>query len=220
MEENKKIENKNLDLYNVFRVVPENAKKKIEAGRLKGMTDINPMFRIKSLTEQFGICGFGWYYEITKQWLEQGADGVISAFVNINLYVKYNGEWSKPIVGTGGSTFVAKELKGLYTDDEAYKKALTDAISIACKSLGMCADVYYNKDVKNFGTKYDKIDSNEDSNNNENKLYITEEQKQKFKELGITEERAIAYCKVKNIDEILKATAEAMIKDKQKRVNK
>lgn len=217
MEENR---NSNLDLYNVFRVVPENAKKKIEAGRLKGMTDINPMFRIKSLTEQFGICGFGWYYEITKQWLEQGADGVISAFVNINLYVKYNGEWSKPIVGTGGSTFVAKELKGLYTDDEAYKKALTDAISIACKSLGMCADVYYNKDVKNFGTKYDKIDSNEDSNNNENKLYITEEQKQKFKELGITEERAIAYCKVKNIDEILKATAEAMIKDKQKRVNK
>ena len=147
MEENK---NTNLDLYNALRVVPENAKKEIKAGRLKGMTDINPMFRIKSLTEQFGICGFGWYYEITNQWLEQGADGVISAFVNINLYVKYNGEWSKPIVGTGGSTFVAKELKGLYTDDEAYKKALTDAISIACKSLGMCADVYYNKDVKNF----------------------------------------------------------------------
>lgn len=217
MEENR---NSNLDLYNVFRVVPENAKKKIEAGRLKGMTDINPMFRIKSLTEQFGICGFGWYYEITKQWLEQGADGVISAFVNINLYIKYNGEWSKPICGTGGSTFVAKELKGLYTDDEAYKKALTDAISIACKSLGMCADVYYNKDVKNFGTKYDKIDSNEDSNNNENKLYITAEQKAKFNELGITEESAIAYCKVKNIDEILKVTAEAMIKAKQKKINK
>ena len=156
MEENK---NTNLDLYNALRVVPENAKKEIKAGRLKGMTDINPMFRIKSLTEQFGICGFGWYYEITNQWLEQGADGVISAFVNINLYVKYNGEWSKPIVGTGGSTFVAKELKGLYTDDEAYKKALTDAISIACKNLGMCADVYYDKDVKKFGTKYDNLDN-------------------------------------------------------------
>lgn len=215
MEENK---NTNLDLYNALRVVPENAKKEIKAGRLKGMTDINPMFRIKSLTEQFGICGFGWYYEITNQWLEQGADGVISAFVNINLYVKYNGEWSKPIVGTGGSTFVAKELKGLYTDDEAYKKALTDAISIACKSLGMCADVYYNKDVKNFGTKYDKL--NNDNSNNKDDIYITEEQKEKFKELGITEESAIAYCKVKSIDEILKATAEAMIKAKQKRVNK
>lgn len=214
MEENKKIENKNLDLYNVFRVVPENAKKKIEAGRLKGMTDINPMFRIKSLTEQFGICGFGWYYEITKQWLEQGADGVISAFVNINLYIKYNGEWSKPIVGTGGSTFVAKELKGLYTDDEAYKKALTDAISIACKSLGMCADVYYNKDVKNFGTKYDKL--NNDNSNNKDDIYITEEQKVKFKELGISDENAMAYCKVKSMDKILNATAEAMIKAKEK----
>lgn len=219
MEENKKIENKNLDLYNVFRVVPENAKKKIEAGRLKGMTDINPMFRIKSLTEQFGICGFGWYYEITKQWLEQGADGVISAFVNINLYIKYNGEWSKPICGTGGSTFVAKELKGLYTDDEAYKKALTDAISIACKNLGMCADVYYDKDVKKFGTKYDNLD-NDNSNKNKDNLHITAEQKAKFNELGITEESAIAYCKVKNIDEILKVTAEAMIKAKQKKINK
>lgn len=211
MEENK---NTNLDLYNALRVVPENAKKEIKAGRLKGMTDINPMFRIKSLTEQFGICGFGWYYEITNQWLEQGADGVISAFVNINLYVKYNGEWSKPIVGTGGSTFVAKELKGLYTDDEAYKKALTDAISIACKSLGMCADVYYNKDVKNFGTKYDKL--NNDNSNNKDDIYITEEQKVKFKELGISDENAMAYCKVKSMDKILNATAEAMIKAKEK----
>lgn len=216
MEENR---NSNLDLYNVFRVVPENAKKKIEAGRLKGMTDINPMFRIKSLTEQFGICGFGWYYEITKQWLEQGADGVISAFVNINLYIKYNGEWSKPICGTGGSTFIAKETKGLYTDDEAYKKALTDAISIACKNLGMCADVYYDKDAKKIGTKYDNLD-NDNSNKNKDNLHITAEQKAKFNELGITEESAIAYCKVKNIDEILKVTAEAMIKAKQKKINK
>ena len=219
MEENKKIENKNLELYNMFRSVPENAKKEIKAGRLKGMTDVNPMFRIKLLTEQFGVCGFGWYPEITKQWLEQGADGVISAFVNINLYIKYNGEWSKPICGTGGSTFVAKELKGLYTDDEAYKKAFTDAISVACKNLGMCADVYYDKDVKKFETKYDNLD-NDNSNKNKDNLHITAEQKAKFNELGITEESAIAYCKVKNIDEILKVTAEAMIKAKQKRVNK
>ena len=33
------------------------------------------------------------------------------AFVMINLYVKVDGEWSKPIVGTGGSSFVAKEKK-------------------------------------------------------------------------------------------------------------
>ena len=58
------------------------------------------------------------------------------------------------------------------------------------------------------------------TNKNKDNLHITAEQKAKFNELGITEESAIAYCKVKNIDEILKVTAEAMIKAKQKRVNK
>lgn len=201
----------NMKLYNKFGVTPANAQKKIEAGRLKGMTDINPMYRIKALTEEFGPVGFGWYYEISNKWLETGADGVIAAFVDVNLYVKYNGEWSKPIQGTGGSTFVAKESKGLYTDDEAYKKALTDAISIACKSLGMCADIYYSKDAK-YGTKYDVSTS-------VNKK-ISVEQKAKFKELGITDEAACAYTKVSNIDDILFDTAEAMIKAKEKSLNK
>ena len=155
----------NMELYNKFGTTPENAKKPILAGRLKGMTDTNPMFRIKSLTEQFGPVGFGWYYEITEKWLETGSEGVICAFVDINLYVKYKGQWSKPIQGTGGSTFVAKEQKGLYTDDEAYKKALTDAISVACKSLGMCADIYYAKDAK-YGTKYEYNPNNSDNNSN------------------------------------------------------
>ena len=67
---------------------------------------------------------------------------------------------------------------------------------------------------------HNQITGNKKTNKNKDDLYITEEQKAKFKDLGITEESAIAYCKVKNIDEILKATAEAMIKAKQKRVNK
>lgn len=67
---------------------------------------------------------------------------------------------------------------------------------------------------------HNQITGNKKTNKNKDNLYITEEQKAKFNELGITEESAIAYCKVKNIDEILKATAEAMIKAKQKRVNK
>ena len=67
---------------------------------------------------------------------------------------------------------------------------------------------------------HNQITGNKKTNKNKDDLYITEEQKAKFNELGITEESAIAYCKVKNIDEILKVTAEAMIKAKQKRVNK
>lgn len=140
----------NLDLYNRVRKVPKEAIKSIAAGRLKGMSDINPMWRIKMLTEEFGVCGFGWKYEIIRMWNENGGNGVISSFVHINLFVKMNGEWSEAIQGVGGSSFVTNEKNGLYTSDECFKMALTDAISVACKSLGMGADVYWDKD----STKY------------------------------------------------------------------
>ena len=143
----------NLEIYNKLKAVPETAKKTITGGRLKGMTDISPMWRIKALTEQFGACGFGWYYEIVSQALEAGGKGEVAAFVNINLFVKVGDQWSKAIPGTGGSMFVANEKKeGLHTSDEAFKMALTDAISVACKALGVAADVYWNKDR----TKYDQ----------------------------------------------------------------
>lgn len=146
-----------LDLYNKVRTVPQEAKKSIGAGRLKGMTDINPMWRLKILTEQFGPCGIGWTYEITKQWIEDGSDNQKVAFTNVNLFIKVGNEWSRAIPGTGGSSFIAKESKGLYTSDECFKMALTDAISVACKALGVGADVYYDKDR----TKYDASKTNE-----------------------------------------------------------
>ena len=146
----------NMQLYNAVREVPREAKSQITGGRLKGMTDINPMWRLKTLTEQFGPCGVGWRYEITRQELQPGANGEIAAFVNINLYIKANGEWSEPIPGTGGSMFVAKEKNGLYTSDECFKMALTDAISVACKALGFGADVYWQADR----TKYTNTTQN------------------------------------------------------------
>lgn len=142
----------NLTIYNKFREVPQEAKKEIGAGRLKGFTDINPMWRIKMLTEQFGVCGFGWYFDIVEQKIIEGSDNQKSAFVTINLFVKMNDEWSKPIVGVGGSSFVTNERNGAYTSDECFKMALTDALSIACKNLGIGADVYFAKDR----TKYDQ----------------------------------------------------------------
>lgn len=154
----------NLELYEKFRKVPQEAKKEISAGRLKGFTDINPMWRIKMLTETFGICGFGWYTKVIKQSIETGSDGQKSAFVDIELYIKMNNEWSMPIYGTGGSSFVANESKGAYTSDECFKMAYTDALSIACKSLGIGADVYFAKDR----TKYD-IQPNEDKKTLEQK---------------------------------------------------
>jgi hypothetical protein len=144
----------NMSLYEKVRSVPKEALKLIGGGRLKGMSDINPMWRIKMLTELFGICGIGWKIEIVDRRLEHGGNNEIVCFVDINLYVKSDGVWSESIPGMGGSSFVTLEKGGLYTSDECFKMAYTDAISVACKSLGFAADVYYANDR----TKYTKED--------------------------------------------------------------
>lgn len=164
----------NLSIYNAVRKVPTEAQKPIQGGRLKGMTDINPMWRIKTLTEQFGPCGLGWYYNIIEKRIEEGANGEKVAFVGIELFIKNGTEWSKPIVGIGGSSFIAKEKGGLYTSDECFKMALTDALSVSCKALGVGADVYYEKDRDKYSvptpqpttTKKDKKQDDKKENDN------------------------------------------------------
>lgn len=133
----------NMEIYNKLKTVPEKAQKPITGGRLKGMTDIKPMWRIEKLTETFGMCGIGWKAPITRREIIEGANGEKVAIVEIDLFVKVNGEWSDAIQGTGGSSFIANEKSGLYTSDECFKMAYTDALSVACKSLGMGADVYW-----------------------------------------------------------------------------
>ena len=166
-------ENNNLRFYEQLRKVPSEALKQIKGGRLSGMSDINPMFRIKAITEAFGVCGFGWKYEIVKQWHEtftfdakefEVINGVstaknvqrteIKAFCNINLYIKVDGEWSDPIPGLGGSSVMTYEKNGYYVSDEADKMALTDAMGVAMKALGVAADVYWEKGQ--FDSKYDQ----------------------------------------------------------------
>ena len=141
----------NLTIYNKIKEVPEEAQKKITGGRLNGMTDIKPMWRIEKLTEIFGPVGIGWFTKTKNKEIIDGANGEKIAIVDIELYVNYKNfldedtedTWSEAIEGSGGSSFIAKEKNGLYTNDECFKMAYTDALSVACKSLGMGANVYW-----------------------------------------------------------------------------
>lgn len=132
----------------------DGALKKIQAGRLKGKSDINPQWRYLAMTRLFGPCGVGWKFEIVRQWTEPGADGEVLAFVNVNVYVRthYEGAWSDPIPGTGGNTLVVKERSGMHNNDEAFKMATTDALGTAMKMLGVAAEVY----MGGFDSKYDR----------------------------------------------------------------
>lgn len=220
----------NLAIYKLGKEVPDTAKKAITEGNLKGFTDINPMWRIKKLTEIFGPCGFGWYTEITNKWIEQGTGGGIAAFVELNLYVRYNDEWSKPIQGIGGSMLVnVFSNKGLRNNDEAFKMAYTDAISVACKALGIGADVYYAKDRTKYdlpeqeeeeseSPKEEKTEKNtapEDRKTEDIVEYATEEQVQKinyyYKDSPETYQKVLKKFKVNNVVQLKRKDAQSLI---------
>ena len=143
----------NLHIYRQVSSVPEDAQKPFESSWGKTLTEINGMWRIQKLTELFGPCGEGWFTEVTRQERVDFPNGEVCVFTDINLYLKdtKTGRWSKPIRGTGGNRLVLKNADGLFIDDEAYKKAYTDALGIACKALGFGADIYWGRN----DSKYD-----------------------------------------------------------------
>lgn len=182
-----------MEIYDRVRSVPVEAKKSISAGRLKGMTDINPMWRIKKLTEEFGPCGIGWWTKVTDRWTETIGDETC-AFVDLELYIKVGNEWSKPITGSGGSKLATKERSGVYVSDECYKMAETDALSVACKKLGIGADVYFSADR----TKYSQtVDDSKKIGENDVKILIDYLQKN-----GISSQKIIERYRVKALSDL------------------
>ena len=144
----------NNTIYEQLRAVPKEAQKAFDNGKFKG-TDINPMWRIKRLTEVFGACGVGFKWGEPKFSTYQATDGSVSVHCTLALYIKTEGgEWSEPIWGVGGNTLVRISIKNGTTmvnhSDEGYKMAYTDAQSNAAKQLGMGADIWFAQDK----TKY------------------------------------------------------------------
>ena len=151
--------------YGKVQDTPKEAQKTFNNGRFSG-TDINPMWRIKKLTEVFGPVGFGWWTQNVKyNFVEAAETKETAVFCELELIVvdPDTNEESKPIYGVGGNTFVAQRKSGPQSSDEAMKMAYTDALSIACKALGFSHDIYFQADK----TKYTVADvSNEPSEEN------------------------------------------------------
>lgn len=148
-----------LAIYNQLKSVPEKYLKKIDAGRLKGMSDIKPQWRIEKLTELFGPCGIGWKItDVEYNYFTQGTETVVNC--RLKFQYKLGEVWSEPIPASGGSKISTQERNGLYVSDEAEKMAFTDALSVAGKMIGLAGDIYIGH-----GGKYDKGDTNVPSNN-------------------------------------------------------
>lgn len=149
----------NMRFYGKVQDTPKEAQKSFNNGRFSG-TDINPMWRIKKLTEVFGPCGFGWWTQNVKyNFVNSEQTNEVAVFCELELVVvdPETDLASHPIYGVGGNTFVAQRKSGPQSSDEAMKMAYTDALSIACKALGFSHDIYYQADR----TKYTAADIGE-----------------------------------------------------------
>lgn len=152
----------NLHIYRLVQSVPQEAQRPFTSDYGKQLTEIDPMWRIRKLTELFGVAGEGWYTEVTRQESVSFPNGDICIFTDVDLYIKDSrtGKWSKPIRGTGGNRLATMTKNGLVVDDEAYKKSYTDALGIACKALGFGADIYAGKERTKYSNRAEEVKPN------------------------------------------------------------
>jgi hypothetical protein len=152
----------NLALWNSVEATdPRTTKNFSRAGGFKG-TAISPMSLIKRATEKWGPMGERWGFRVLSERVVEGApilrgDVVIGResvhVLHGQLWYTASGTASKECVveSFGQTTFVGTYKDGrCFTDEEAPKKSLTDALSKALSWLGFAADVHMGRfdDVK------------------------------------------------------------------------
>jgi hypothetical protein len=117
---------------------PAHTKPFNRAGGFKG-TAIKPIYIIKRLTDQFGPCGEGWGIGEPKFELVHSQEGEVLVFCTVRCW---HGQ-DRSLYGVGGDKVVVRRNDGkMFHDDEAFKKAFTDAVGNAFKFLGVSADVH------------------------------------------------------------------------------
>lgn len=127
---------------------PAHTKKFKRAGGFEG-TAIKPMFSYRRLTEEFGPCGTGWGVGEPSFQVVAGDNKEMLVFCTVSGWYMH-GEDRRTVYGVGGDKIVThikanekyNRPERWENDDEAFKKAFTDALTNAFKLVGVGADVH------------------------------------------------------------------------------
>jgi len=117
---------------------PKHTKGFSRSGGFKG-TAIKPMYSFHRMTEEFGPCGQGWGVNQPSFQVVPGTEGEVLVYCTVSVW---HADRANLVFGVGGDKAVVKYSSGLKSDDEAFKKAFTDAITNALKLIGVGADVH------------------------------------------------------------------------------
>ena len=84
----------------IISAATKSALRQIEAGKLKGKTDINPQWRYKAMTEAFGPCRESAGNMKSANYGRNRAQELKKlAFAQVAVYIKDGDAWSDPIEG-------------------------------------------------------------------------------------------------------------------------
>ncbi|WP_425953176.1 hypothetical protein [Ralstonia pseudosolanacearum] len=147
----------------VFHTDPAFTKDFTGKGGFQG-TAISPAWLIMQATKAFGPMGIGWGVDlISESWIDGaplgwdpngnswGREQVHRAFVKLWYNLKIDGEVKRgEVTQFGQTTYIGATQRGIFTDEEASKKSMTDGMSKCLSMLGFGADVHMNlfSDVK------------------------------------------------------------------------
>lgn len=130
----------NTDLWDrLGKTDPKHTKGFKRAGGFSG-TAIKPIYSYRKMTEEFGACGEGWGVNEPTFQVLPGAEGEVLVYCTVSIW--YGPAKSYSVYGVGGDKVITKFSSGLKSDDEAFKKAFTDAVTNALKLIGVGADVH------------------------------------------------------------------------------
>ena len=130
------MQNKNMKIWETLSKTNPEFTKPLPGYGGKTLTTIDPMYQIQMMTEIFGPVGKGWKYNVEYKY----QDGLIFAEVCVQYYEDHKWYEYGPVCSVQN---LSKKNGGL--DDEAPKKAMTDAMTKAFSHLGMSADVFLGK---------------------------------------------------------------------------
>lgn len=119
------------------RTDPAHTKRFKRGGGFEG-TAVKPIWIERRLTELFGPCGIGWGTDKPEfQLVTVGEEILVYCTVRC-----WHGSPENALWGVGGDKVAGKNKYGVQADDEAFKKAHTDAVGNAFKHIGCGADIH------------------------------------------------------------------------------
>jgi len=127
--------NDKLKIWNALEKTNPTHTKKAPSKYGKTITTIDAMHQIKNMTAAFGPVGKGWSYDVKYHYAEK------LIFAEVKIRYCLQGEWYS--YGPVCSVAPLGNNRGL--DDEAPKKAMTDALTKAFSHLGLNADIFLGK---------------------------------------------------------------------------